>query len=99
MLGPPHTHEAGSGSRFDSFLESFINPSSSTWIEQAATNRQVAGSNPARGTGVITYYGLLPMFCPYGLVGLGYRLLTAEVAGSNPVGGAVGLLKWWFNFI
>lgn len=75
-----------------------LNPSSSTWIERAATNREVTGSNPVRGTGVITCYGLLPMFCPYGLVGLGYRLLTAEVTGSNPVGGAVGLLKWWFSF-
>lgn len=75
-----------------------LNPSSSTWIEQAATNRQVTGSNPVWGTGVVTCCGLLPMFCPYGLVGLGYRLLTAEVTGSNPVGGAVGLLKWWFSF-
>lgn len=76
-----------------------LNPSSSTWTEQAATNRQVTGSNPVRGTGVITCCGLLPMFCPYGLVGLGYRLLTAEVTGSNPVGGAVEPLIWWFDFI
>lgn len=43
------------------------NPSSSIWIERAATNREVTGSNPVRGTGVIACYGLLPMFCPYGL--------------------------------
>ena len=75
-----------------------LNPTSSTWIEQAATNRQVTGSNPVWGTGVVTCYGLLPMFCPYGLAGLGYRLLTAEVAGSNPAGGTVESLKWWFSF-
>lgn len=75
-----------------------LNPSSSTWIERAATNREVTGSNPVRGTGVITCCGLSPMFCPYGLVGLGYRLLTAEVTGSNPARGTVGLLKCWFSF-
>ena len=48
---------------------------------------------------MITYCGLLPMFCPYGLVGLGYRLYTAWVTGSNPVGGAVEPLIWWFDFI
>lgn len=75
-----------------------LNPSSSTWIERAATNREVTSSNLVMGTRMIAYCGLLPMFCPYGLAGLGYRLLTAEVTGSNPVRGTVEPLKWWFSF-